>query len=338
MTMTNHVAVKNGEKKIFLAPRSNETSYKNYVSTLQVGRFPSDITPLLTPAEAGVIGAEERVFVWGCQPSLENKWRNLEEGDYVLFYAKGKFISIGEVYLKTFNETLARKLWPVNTETSKPWSCLFFVKNLRDINVPVSQFREMTGYRFDRVQGFMRVSDKYFREILSRYGSTDNFMNSLEVGLTKGEFAELIRVSDPNERITAEDIARVDELLRDHDPELIEKSLQRYVIAAQDEVPQRIERTITTFKRRRGFIERIKTKYNNHCQICGFTFKKATGGYYSEAAHVVALKDGGVGSDSPDNIWVLCANHHKMLDYGAIRAVSRVEYKENGVVKRLLYE
>ncbi len=54
------------------------------------------------------------------------------------------------------------------------------------------------------------------------------------------------------------------------------------------------------------------------CQICDFTFQKRDGTYYIEAAHIIPLKDGG--TDAPENIVILCPNHHKMLDEGDEKA------------------
>jgi hypothetical protein len=56
-------------RKIFLAPRSNETAYKNYVSSMQGKKF-EDIEPYLTSEEVAELAGDDKYFVWGCQPSL----------------------------------------------------------------------------------------------------------------------------------------------------------------------------------------------------------------------------------------------------------------------------
>lgn len=67
-------------------------------------------------------------------------------------------------------------------------------------------------------------------------------------------------------------------------------------------------------KRNKTIVEEIKRKYNNKCQVCGFTFKQRNGNLYSEAAHILPLASSKL--DIIDNLLVLCPNHHKMLDYG----------------------
>jgi predicted restriction endonuclease len=56
----------------------------------------------------------------------------------------------------------------------------------------------------------------------------------------------------------------------------------------------------------------------------------ANGKYYSEAARIIPISSDKVGVDSPENIWILCANHHKMLDTGAIKAVGKSKVEVSG--------
>ncbi|AXY57869.1 HNH endonuclease [Acinetobacter chinensis] len=62
---------------------------------------------------------------------------------------------------------------------------------------------------------------------------------------------------------------------------------------------------------------KIKKLYNNKCQICNLTIPLKNGNFYSEAHHIIPLGKHN-GSDTPENIIVLCPNHHVMMDYGLI--------------------
>jgi hypothetical protein len=322
-------------KKIFLAPRSNETAYKNYISSMQ-GRPREEVVPHLSSEDARKLGSDERFFIWGCQPSLKSRWDKLELGDYVMFYARGKFISVGELIFKTVNEKLAQSLWPINKDTNEPWSCLFFVDNIKEISVSLADFNEMTGYRLNQVQGFMHVTGA-MEQIIKRYGDTDNFIQSLQSGFVKEEIAELIQLSEISPRnITKEEVARFDELNRGKDIEKVMLALKQHAIDALHRTPKRVAKTVYAYERNASLVRDMKAKHGDKCQICGFTFRKASGGYYSEAAHVIPISSGKQGVDSPDNIWILCANHHKMLDLHAIDAVSMNEYIEDGKRKKLL--
>ncbi len=64
---------------------------------------------------------------------------------------------------------------------------------------------------------------------------------------------------------------------------------------------------------------RIKTLYQDKCQICGQRIDLRGGRGYSEAHHIQPLGTPHNGPDVAQNILALCPNHHAMCDYGAIR-------------------
>lgn len=300
------------------------------------GRPKADIWEFLSENEKEQLKNNDKFFIWGCQPSLEKRWERMQLGDYVLFYAKGKFVAVGELQFKKKDEELAKTLWPISKETREPWSCVFFVQNLATISLPIEDFAEMTGYKMDRVQGFMRVS-KGLDGIVKRFGSTDNFIESLRSGLDLADVKELSQISEKSSsKMSPEDQARFDDLTRGKSDEEIEQALQNYAKNALNKTPEQITKQVTTYKRNRRFINDLKQKHKNQCQICGFTFTANNGNLYSEAAHIIPISSGMVGVDSPDNIWILCPNHHKMLDFGAIVAETNQTYKQNGETKQLL--
>ena len=61
----------------------------------------------------------------------------------------------------------------------------------------------------------------------------------------------------------------------------------------------------------------MKRRYENVCQVCRQTVKLALRSY-SEAHHLQPIGSPHFGSDTEDNILVLCPNHHVMFDRGAI--------------------
>lgn len=316
-------------KQIFLAPRSNETAYQHYISSMQ-GRPRAQVTPYLTEEESKQLLNNDKFFIWGCQPSMEARWQKLQLGDYILFYAKGKFIAVGELLFKKKSDALAKSLWPVNEETNEPWSCVFFVDNLQTIALPIKDFAEVTGYNIDRVQGFMPVVTA-MPQIIDKYGTVDNFIETIKSGLNPNDLEELTQYSriTPSQ-LSAEDKERIDEITRGKDEKELEAALARYAEAALGSTPEQVTRTVTSLRRNRNLVNDLKAKFGNKCQICEFTFKTATGKYYSEAAHIIPISSRQEGVDSPDNIWVLCPNHHKMLDTGALKSVSATQYELDG--------
>jgi hypothetical protein len=62
----------------------------------------------------------------------------------------------------------------------------------------------------------------------------------------------------------------------------------------------------------------LKTLHQNHCQICAVALPLVGGDTYAEVHHIRPLGSPHHGPDIPENILVLCPNHHVLCDYGAI--------------------
>ncbi|HIC8923825.1 hypothetical protein CMU86_08295 [Elizabethkingia anophelis] len=69
-----------------------------------------------------------------------------------------------------------------------------------------------------------------------------------------------------------------------------------------------------SFKRDNRTIAQIKVLRDFKCQICSTTIKKKDGTFYIEAAHIEPKHK--KGCETPDNIILLCPNHHKEFDFG----------------------
>jgi hypothetical protein len=296
----------------------------------------TNLEKYLNSSEMVSLNEVDTIHAWGCQPSLENKWNSMEYGDYVMFYARGRFISVGELIFKKKSNELALALWPRSKETHEPWNCVFFVNNLIEIDLSLEDFNEITGYKLTAVMGFMPIRNG-INNLEKRFGSVDRFVEQLKTGLQLSKIDELATISNiPLSINSKESIAKFDELTRDKSDEVIETALANYARASSGITPEKITKLISSYKRNRRLVADIKSKYKNKCQICGFTFRMSNGNYYSEAAHIIPISSGKEGVDSPDNIWVLCANHHKMLDTCAIKSVSKTEYIQDGITKTLV--
>ena len=322
-------------RNLYLAPRSNETAYKNYISSMQ-GVSKASLAEHFDEKDLKQLEDYTSIHAWGCQPSLEGRWNSMQYGDYVLFYAKGKFISIGELIFKKKSEPLALALWPRSEDTHEPWSCVFFVDKLVQIDLSLEEFNQLTGYSLPSVQGFMPVKSGK-EKLLLRFGDIEGFVESLKTGLVLSEIDELAGISKSKlSENSLEDIAKFDDLTRGRDEVQIEEALRKHAEAAIGAIPEKVDKIVRSFKRNKKLVKDMKAKFENRCQICGFTFKMANGLNYSEAAHVIPISSGVEGVDSPDNIWILCANHHKMLDTGAITAIGKDAYKKGKEVIKLI--
>ena len=92
-----------------------------------------------------------------------------------------------------------------------------------------------------------------------------------------------------------------------------------------------------TFKRDNKTIAQLKILRNFRCQICQTTIQKKDGTLYIEVAHIDPKRS--QGCETPENILLLCPNHHKEFDLGNLQILSRtaeeLSFELNGVARRL---
>ncbi|MDP2649348.1 MAG: hypothetical protein Q8P10_00735 [bacterium] len=170
--------------KIFLAPRSNETSYKNFLSTIENGLDYSIIEPYLDAKGKKLLNDGGKIFAWGNKESKKASWDKMEPNDLVLFYKgregeerEGKLVFAGKMIYKQQSKELGLALWPPKT-SEEPWTCIFFLKDLVPIYMPISELADLAGYsRGFIVQGFMPVSDEGVQNILKKFSSLDKFIH-----------------------------------------------------------------------------------------------------------------------------------------------------------------
>lgn len=96
--------------------------------------------------------------------------------------------------------------------------------------------------------------------------------------------------------------------------------------------PEKIEFKGKYYKRDNKTLAALKLIRNYKCQICGKTILKKDGSFYIEAAHIkMKSKEG---PETPDNILVLCPNHHKEFDLGNRKILehtkSKIRFELNG--------
>lgn len=70
----------------------------------------------------------------------------------------------------------------------------------------------------------------------------------------------------------------------------------------------------SSFRRDLLAIALIKSLRKAACQLCDTKIEKRNGGFYVEAAHLIPKREGG--AEHPNNIVLLCPNHHKEFDLG----------------------
>lgn len=308
-------------KNIFLAPRSNETSYENFESTIIGGRKYSFIEPFLDKKEKEVLSKYPVVSVWGNKESLRSRWEKMEPGDFVLFYAKGFFYYSARVVLTKYSVELGTKLWPLD-ENGNPWPCLFFVDQLKEVNIPIKTIQELAEYSptWDRVQGFMKLNDDGLKAITEKFGSIEIFLSQ------KPEVYQAIEnILEKNKEETIEDEIQesidMDKLLKEATD--FRDTGDGYAL---DTSPRKIRIENRIQKKRVAVLE------NYACQICNWSLEwvnsKGKKSFRIDIDHIVDKAKGG--GEELTNLWALCPNCHTKKTLGVITIDKKTKtIKEN---------
>lgn len=82
----------------------------------------------------------------------------------------------------------------------------------------------------------------------------------------------------------------------------------------------RYSRETKTYRRNPVLSSALKLRYKDKCQICDNTFK-IDRGFFCDTHHLKPLRAGG--TDTSDNILVLCPNHHRIFDRSRTEIISK---------------
>lgn len=101
--------------------------------------------------------------------------------------------------------------------------------------------------------------------------------------------------------------------------------------------PEEVTISSKSFKRDNRTIAQIKILRDFKCQICSTTIKKKDGTLYIEAAHIEPKHR--KGRETPDNILLLCPNHHKEFDFGdrkiSLHDNEKIHFTLNGLEHKI---
>lgn len=89
--------------------------------------------------------------------------------------------------------------------------------------------------------------------------------------------------------------------------------------------PELVELRGKQYKRDNKTIVELKILRDFKCQICNITILKKDNSYYIEAAHITEKRQ--KGPETPDNLLILCPNHHKEFDLGDRKIIERTKEK-----------
>ncbi|MEY7847910.1 HNH endonuclease [Natrarchaeobius sp. A-rgal3] len=90
------------------------------------------------------------------------------------------------------------------------------------------------------------------------------------------------------------------------------------VLPEGDQNPKRVKTTRSAPQRNDKLVRDLKQIYNHTCQLCGDRRLQGTDIGYSNGHHIKPLGKGHGGPDVPENLIILCPNHHDDFDNGML--------------------
>jgi len=313
---------------VFIVPAADPTARENLARTVRKRVAVGDLSGLSPAARKGARAAADGVWAWGTQPGPSGvnvtTWEALAPGDWVLFYSEHRFPVAGRILTRERSRDVADRLWGTD-EDGATWEYLYLIDLLRWIDAPLPAVRTALSYRS---RFYPRRFSRVDRTLEPRYDGVGEMLDDLEA--TGVALRQAVKAASSGDRLAAS--TALDPLIDRMSKADLERSIATYTSSAP---PRTRKRVVKELERDRSIVVKLKRLYEDRCQCCGFTFAKASGKSYSEVAHLrpIALREANL--DTKDNLFVLCPNHHKMLDFGRLeieydRAADRLLFRENG--------
>ena len=220
--------------------------------------------------------------------------------------------------------------------------------NINSANDYIQNFRCMLeGKKFTRTLNAYSM-EFYFDNIYKDYGSSSllKALNALRLHIEYYEAKQntiMHKMRDIYAKYLAVPIDTIDEqeqkaIVREFKNQ--NKTKQEIIAELNKLKPTDAEEVIInskTYKRDNRTIAQLKILRDFKCQICSTTIKKKDGTYYIEAAHIEPKHK--KGRETPDNILLLCPNHHKEFDFGdrkiSIHDKDKIHFTLNGQVHNI---
>ena len=267
------------------------------------------------------------------------RWNNpprpekFSDGDLILFYSRNTEINQGQIVGVYGNASILRPeiqktykgfqndvIW-LNVKARKEYSMLF-PKPLESRSYHQGRFVGQNGFRYDTDGLIERIISDELTELRTSGIQEEEYLvlkNIFNQYFDKEIPAFNSRDEQEIEEITDYYLSNKEEVVSD---------LRSY----HPNTPELVTVNTKSYKRDNKIIAQLKIYRDFKCQMCETYILKKDGTYYIEAAHIKPKSQ--KGSESPDNILILCPNHHKEFDLGEreilVHNKDRIKFLLNG--------
>jgi len=169
--------------KLFLIPASEENINRTIERSVNISVAERFLDQSKFNELKRLLADKEEFHCWAMTESREYLFDEIESGDIAIFTVKGtgEFNFIAEIFHKTVCEDLGKYLW--SYVPNKPWNLIYFLKNIKKIDINKANLVSDLGYDKDYVvPGSIVVSKHKFNELLrkDKYKQIKDYIDSLK--------------------------------------------------------------------------------------------------------------------------------------------------------------
>ncbi|MDR3050069.1 MAG: HNH endonuclease [Elusimicrobiota bacterium] len=231
------------------------------------------------------------------------------KGEIVGVYGKSQIIKLKEFPMSNFNS---------NVTADKNYSMLF--------PMPLDEKKYKEGNkRLVGQIGFAYKSTEFAKKVL-----LDEISELSKNGIPKEEYEKLIRIYEyyiGEKYLDTDDVEQTELVEIFKNQTKTNEELKNELLNSPSQEQEYIDIKGKKYKRNNVSLAKIKIIRGIKCQICKESILKKDGSKYVESAHITPKAEGG--SETLDNILVLCPNHHKEFDLGD----TEILYRDKNLIK-----
>ncbi len=262
--------------------------------------------------------------------------KNFKTGGTVIFYSRNTDTRIGQIVGIYCNVEILNERKYVNWKGFENNEIGFNLKANKDLSLLFPIPLNADYYKESKAKRLVgQIGYSYYENEIAETIIQDELVELSKSGVQKNEYEKLKNIySYLTGKTFDESVLDIDLIQQDELVELLKKDKKQIITDLENLDENKTETVIVkhkTYKRDNKTIAQIKVLRDFKCQICGTQIKKGKGGFYIEAAHIKPKNK--MGRETPDNILVLCPNHHKEFDYGSRKIIdhnkSFIEFNMN---------
>lgn len=248
---------------------------------------------------------------------------DINEGQIVGIYGKAEIFSKADSHKVPFQQ---REYW-TNIKANKDFALLF------PIALSADKYKKKSKDRIVGQTGFSYKNERFAEQILF-----DELTELLKSGTNENDFNKLKTVYEYyigkkfKFHFISNELKEQAELEKYFKKNKSRKEIINELKNLKETDAEEIIINHKTYKRDNKTIAQLKIIRHFKCQICGVSIPKKDGSKYIEAAHISPKHQ--KGRECPENIILLCPNHHKEYDLGDPKTINHTkevfEFSLNG--------